>query len=104
MAVKMDMGNQDGWTWANILNTSAGLVEYAGVFVCLLQRNQVEESASCSRCASTDSVRLLCETILPLQRRPGLAWPLGEWKLLCSTCSIAMIDGWRKARSSGRDN
>jgi len=97
MATEMSMGHRDGWTWLGILNTYVKSQGYDGVFVCLLQRDEKEDSLSCSQCASTEQVHLLCETILPLQPRVGLVWPLGTWKPLCSTCSIGLIDDWRTA-------
>lgn len=94
----MRITNLDGWTLLSIWRISETKRGSAGAFVLLLQENSETVSISCSRCASGERVHQLFVMILPLSPMLGPVTVDGAWLVLCTTCSIALIDGWRSAR------
>jgi len=90
--------NLDGWTLVSIwytLETRRGAV---GAFVFLLQEDMEIPSTYCLQCASSKGVRRLCVMTLPLSLTVGHVEGDVAWLLLCTTCSIALIDDWRNGR------
>jgi len=95
MGMVMNTWNQGGWTFLNIWLTSEVLPAEAGVYVSLQQENLARRGASCSQCASSERVHLLHVTTWPSPQPVGPTTIRGDWLLLCTTCSIALIDAWR---------
>lgn len=88
--------NLDGWTLLSILRTSSQRPGAVGAFVLLLQENTATARSSCSVCASGEPAHRFFAMIFPLSRTVGPVGVPGAWLLLCTTCSIALIDGWLK--------
>src|SRR5215212_749412 len=88
----------DGWTLVSIFRTSSGQQGAVGACVLLLQENLASARSSCSVCASGGPAHRFCAMILPLSRIVGPAAIPATWLLLCTSCSIALIDGWLKEK------
>jgi len=95
MGFQMNTWNLGGWTSLSISLTSDRLPAEAGVFVLLLQENSVSRGVSCSQCASLEQVHRLFVTTWPYPLPAGPTTIRGDWLLLCTTCSIGLIDVWR---------
>lgn len=92
----MDTIKWDGETSATIWQNYAPRQGGGGRFVCLLQENSLRSGVCCSRCAAVGEVTMVMELVAYLPLHIGLMLTDGDWRPLCGTCAIALIEYWLK--------